>query len=46
MHDVVKIRVILDAEEDVFRDIEIELDAPLMHLHLATLDAFNWENAQ
>ena len=46
MHDVVKIRVLLYAAEDVFRDIENEIDAPLMHLHLATLDAFNWENAQ
>lgn len=45
MDQVVKIRVILDVEEDVFRDIEIELDAPLVHLHLSTLDAFNWENA-
>ena len=41
MDQVVKIRVILDVEEDIFRDIEIELDAPLMHLHLSTLDAFN-----
>ena len=45
MDQVVKIRVILDVEEDIFRDIEIELDAPLMHLHLSTLDAFNWDNA-
>ena len=45
MEQVVKIRVILDVEEDIFRDIEIELDAPLMHLHLSTLDAFNWDNA-
>ena len=46
MEEVVKLRVILDVENDVFRDIEIELDAPLMHLHIATLDAFSWNDAQ
>ena len=45
MVEIVKLRVILDVEEDVFRDLEIEMDAPLMHLHLATLDAFNWNDA-
>lgn len=45
MEEIVKLRIILDVEADVFRDIEIELDAPLMHLHLATLDAFNWNDA-
>jgi len=46
MEEVVKLRVIMDVEDDVFRDIEIELDAPLMHLHVATLDAFSWNDAQ
>ena len=45
MEEIVKLRVILDVEQDIFRDIEIEMDAPLMHLHLATLDAFNWNDA-
>ena len=31
MEEIVKLRIIMDVEEDVFRDIEIELDAPLMH---------------
>lgn len=45
MEEIVKLRIIMDVEEDVFRDIEIELDAPLMHLHMATLDAFSWHDA-
>jgi len=45
MDEIVKLRVILDVEEDVFRDLEIALDAPLMHLHIAMLDAFNWNDA-
>lgn len=45
MERILKVRIILDTEEDIFRDIEIELNAPLTHLHLATLDAFNWNDA-
>ena len=40
-----RLRVILDTEDDVFRDIEIET-APLMHLHFAVLDAFGWESGE
>ena len=43
MSQIMRLRVILDTEEDVFRDIEIGTDAPLMHLHFAVLDAFGWE---
>ena len=43
MKKILKIRVVLDVVEDVFRDIEIEGEAPLVHLHAATLDAFGWE---
>ena len=45
MESIIKLRIILDATEDIFRDIEIDYDAPLLHLHMATLDAFEWENA-
>ena len=45
MERIIKVRVILDTEEDIFRDIEIEMNAPLTHLHLATLDAFDWNDA-
>ena len=41
-----RLRVILDTEDDVFRDIEIAMDAPLMHLHFAVLDAFGWESGE
>ena len=41
--DIIKLRITLDVQEDIFRDIEIQKDAPLMHLHLATLDAFGWD---
>jgi hypothetical protein len=40
---IIKLRIVLDVQEDIFRDIEIERDSPLMHLHLATLDAFGWD---
>ena len=43
MGQIMRLRVILDTEDDVFRDIEIATDAPLMHLHFAVLDAFGWE---
>ena len=45
MESIIKLRIILDATDDIFRDIEIDYDAPLMHLHLATLDAFEWSDA-
>ena len=44
MSQIMRLRVILDTEDDVFRDIEIETTAPLMHLHFAVLDAFGWES--
>ena len=43
MSQIMRLRVILDTEDDVFRDIDIATDAPLMHLHFAVLDAFGWE---
>jgi|TARA_B100000768_G_C11284027_1_gene380682 hypothetical protein len=45
MESIIKLRIILDATDDIFRDIEINHDAPLMHLHMATLDAFEWVGA-
>lgn len=45
MIQILKLRIILDTEADVFRDIEIAMSAPLEHLHSATLDAFGWDNA-
>ena len=38
--------MVLDVVEDVFRDIEIDAQAPLLHLHAATLDAFGWEGGE
>ena len=46
MSQIMRLRVILDTEDDVFRDIEIQTDAPLMHLHFAVLDAFGWESGR
>lgn len=46
MGKILKLRVVLDTESDVFRDIEIAADAPLLHLHAATLDAFGWEGME
>jgi hypothetical protein len=40
---ITRFRVILDTEADVFREVEIETDASLEELHLAVLDAFDFE---
>ena len=45
MSQIMRLRVILDTEDDVFRDIDIATDAPLMHLHFAVLDAFGGRRA-
>lgn len=41
--NIFKFRVIIDTEQDVFRDIEIETDATFEQLHEALLDAFDFE---
>lgn len=39
---IARLRVILDTEQDVYRDIEISTDSTLLHFHNAILDAFGW----
>lgn len=39
---IYKIRIILDAEEDIFRDIEIEADSTLEEFHNAITQAFGF----
>lgn len=41
--NIYKFRVIIDTEQDVFRDIEIETTATFEKLHEAILDAFDFE---
>ena len=41
--NIYKFRVIVDTEQDVFRDIEIETAATFEKLHDAILDAFDFE---
>jgi hypothetical protein len=41
--NIYKFRVIIDTEQDVFRDIEIETDATFEKLHEAVLDAFDFD---
>jgi hypothetical protein len=41
--NIYKFRVIIDTEQDVFRDIEIETTATFERLHQAILDAFDFE---
>lgn len=43
---IFKFRVIIDTEQDVFRDIEIETDATFEKLHEAILDAFDFESGE
>ena len=41
-----KFRVIMDSEQDVFRDIEIETESNFDALHKAVLDAFDFEQGE
>jgi hypothetical protein len=41
-----KFRVIMDTEQDVFRDIEIETESNFDSLHKAVLDAFDFEQGE
>ena len=43
---IYKFRIILDAEEDVFRDIEIEANNTLEDLHNATSQAFGFDGTE
>lgn len=43
---IYKIRIILDAEEDIFRDIEIEEDNTLEDFHNAITQAFGFEGSE
>jgi hypothetical protein len=43
---IYKFRVIVDTEQDVFRDIEIETDATFEEFHRAVLDAFDFEEGE
>jgi len=44
--NIFKFRVIIDTEEDVFRDIEIETDATFEEFHRSVLDAFDFEEGE
>jgi len=44
--NIFKFRVIIDTEQDVFRDIEIETDSTFEQLHEAVLDAFDFESGE
>lgn len=41
MTTIHKLRIILDTEEDIFRDVEIAANDSLLHLHEAILSAFD-----
>lgn len=43
---IYKFRVILDAEEDIFRDIAIEKEASLEDLHNAVVNAFGFDGSE
>ena len=43
---IYKIRIILDAEEDIFRDVEIEDDNTLEDFHNAITQAFGFEGGE
>lgn len=44
--NIYKFRVIIDTEQDVFRDIEIETSATFEQFHEAILDAFDFESGE
>lgn len=43
---IFKFRVIIDTEEDIFRDIEVSTVATFEELHLAILHAFDWKEGE
>ena len=43
---IYKFRAILDAEEDIFRDIAIESDNSLEDLHNALINAFGFDGTE
>lgn len=43
---IYKFRIILDAEEDIFRDIEIEAENTLEELHNAITQAFGFDGSE
>ena len=43
---IYKFRVILDAEEDIFRDIAIESDNTLEEFHNAIVNAFGFDGTE
>jgi len=43
---VIRIRALLDTEEDIFRDIEIQDSSTFEEFHYAILDSFEWEASQ
>ena len=43
---IYKFRVILDAEEDIFRDIAIEKEANLEDFHNAIVNAFGFDGSE
>lgn len=44
--NIFKFRVIIDTENDVFRDIEISTESTFEELHRAILDAFDFEEGE
>lgn len=44
--NIYKFRIIIDTQEDVFRDIEIATESTFLDLHSAILRAFNWEGGE
>lgn len=44
--EIFKLRVIVDTEEDVFRDIEISTHATFEQFHQSILKAFEWEEGE
>jgi hypothetical protein len=44
--NIFKLRVIIDTEEDVFRDIEIDTQASFEQFHQCILKAFDWEEGE
>ncbi len=44
--NIFKFRVVVDTEEDIFRDIEIATDSSFLELHEAILHSFNFEEGE
>ena len=43
---IIRLKITIDTQSDVYREIEIHSDATLLHLHHALLDSYGWASGE